>query len=483
VIQISSPTQGPGSPQETGYRQEINAVENFTGISPMGAQKKNKLGVFAKLLQGLSVKLSKGEAASKSNLSESSEIEEPNPNKAGKTTKKLASLVKSDKKLPFGMEIFNGEGLEEGFFNALMGEISPEPMEGEAENPLFSERLPDIKQRNDLPNLNLNLDLNPNQLIAGKSEKTDSVPDFTENKALANEQAQSGGKGKNGRNANLLNASFRETEAEFLKNQPSTERAGSSFVIQGAGRENAPPSETRGRKSKERLNVEVRDLRTGEGQRDALAQAENTVSLKEAIESNLQPMSKAEIEIPVELDLNKGNVEGKSGDSTLNRNFEDALAAQLRGNLSADIVHDAAVIVRNGGEGTIRLSLRPASLGDVKIRLELTENKISGHIIVESSEALRAFERELPVLEKAFRDSGFSETNLEMFLASENSQGGGAFGSREERQERDFLISALAASRYESESDQGVISRSDIPVHDERVLSASPGRIPVNLFV
>jgi len=113
----------------------------------------------------------------------------------------------------------------------------------------------------------------------------------------------------------------------------------------------------------------------------------------------------------------------------------------------------------------------------------LTENKISGHIIVESSEALRAFERELPVLEKAFRDSGFSETNLEMFLASENSQGGGAFGSREERQERDFLISALAASRYESESDQGVISRSDIPVHDERVLSASPGRIPVNLFV
>jgi len=477
VIQVSSPTQGPGSPQETGYRQEINAVENFTGISPMGAQKKNKLGVFAKLLQGLSVKLAKGESASKPNLSESSDIEELNPKNAGKTTKKLASLAKSDKKLPFGMEILNGEGLEEGFFNALMGDIGLDPTEAKAENPLFYERSPDINQKNDL------LSLNPNQLIAAESEKTGFVPDFSENKALANEQAQSGGKGKSGRNANLLNASFQEKEAEFFKNQSLDEKTGSGLVIQGTGRENTPASETRGRKSKERLSVEVRDLRTGEGQKEALAQAENTVSLKEAIESNLRPLSKTEIEIPVELDLSKGGVDGKSGDSTLNRTFEDALAAQLRGSLSADIVRDAAVIVRNGGEGTIRLSLRPASLGDVKIRLELTENKISGHIIVESSEALRAFERELPVLEKAFRDSGFSETSLEMFLASENSQGGGAFGSREERQERDFLISAIAASRYETESDQSVISRSDVPVHDERVLSASPGRIPVNLFV
>jgi hypothetical protein len=361
-----------------------------------------------------------------------------------------------------------------------MGEIGLDPTEGKAENPLFSERLPEIKQKNDLSSLNLNL--NPSQLI-GESEKNDSMPDFSEIKGFANEQAQSGGKGKSGRNANFLNASFREKESEFISNQPLAEKAGSGLVAQGAGRENIPASETRGRKSKERLSVEVRDLRTGEGQREALAQAGNTVSLKEAIESNLRPLSKTEIEIPVELDLSKGSVDGKSGDSTLNRNFEDALAAQLRGNLSTDIVRDAAVIVRNGGEGTIRLSLRPASLGDVKIRLELTENKISGHIIVESSEALRAFERELPVLEKAFRDSGFSETNLEMFLASDNPSGGGAFGSREERQERDFLISAIAASRYEAESDQGVMSRPDMPVHDERVLPASPGRIPVNLFV
>ena len=275
MIQISSPTQGPGSPQETGYRQEINANENLSGISSMGAQKNKKLGVFAKLLQGLSVKLTKGEAVLKSEFAESSDTEEPKLNNTGKTTKKLASLAKNDKKLPFGMEILNGEGLEEGFFNALMGEISLDPMEGKAENPLFSEQLPEIKQKNDLLNLNLNLNpnLDPGQLIAAESEKSGSVPDFSENKALANEQAQSGGKGKNGRNANLLNASFREAEAEFYKNQFSAEKAGSGLVSQGAGRENTPASETRGRKSKERLNVEVKDFRTGEGQKDALFQA------------------------------------------------------------------------------------------------------------------------------------------------------------------------------------------------------------------
>ena len=476
MIQVSSPTQGPGSPQETGYRQEINANENLAGISSMGAQKNKKLGVFAKLLQGLSVKLTKGEAVLKSEFAESSDTEEPKLNNTGKTTKKLASLAKNDKKLPFGMEIPNGEDLEEGFFNALMGEIGLDPKETKAENPLFSERLPEINQKNDL------LNLNPSPLIATESEKTDSVPGFPENKALANEQAQSGGKGKNGRNANLLNVSFRETEAEFLKNQSLAEKAESGLVTQGTGKENAPPSETRGRKSRERLNVEVRDLRTGEGQREALAQIESTVSLKEAIESNLRPLSKAEIEIPVELDLNKGSVDGKSGDSTLNRTFEDALAAQLRGNLSADIVRDAAVIVRNGGEGTIRLSLRPASLGDVKIRLEMTENQITGHIILKSSEALRAFERELPVLEKAFKDSGFSETNLEMSLASDDSANGGAFGRQEERQERDFLLRSLAVSGYEAESEQSAISRLDAPVHGE-MLFTSPERVPVNLFV
>jgi flagellar hook-length control protein FliK len=480
VIQVSSPTQGPGSPQETGYHKESGNVESLSADFSVfkGAQKKNRQGVFAKLLQGLSVKLTKGEAASNSSPNSNSaefpgfsEIEEPGQNSRGKTVKKTASLAKDAKKPPFGMEALNGEGLGE-FLGVPERENGVELTETKAGNPRFSERLLDeINQKDDLLNFNFRL---PDAAGQGKAGSGPDLPD------LANGQSQPAATARNKRNISPLNDLLRETEADSAKNQSRQGPLAASF---GAEKENAPFQETRGRKSRERSNLEVRDLRTGEGQKGALAPAENAVSLKEAVESNLQPLSKAEIEIPVELDLHRGSAEVKASDSAAGRTFEDALAAQLRGNLSSDIVRDAAIIVRNGGEGTIRLSLRPASLGDVKIRLELTENKISGHIIVESGEALRAFERELPVLEKAFRDSGFSETNLEMFLASENSRGGGAFDGREDRQERDFLIQSIAASRYETESDQSALGWLDVPIHDEGVLFVSPGRTPVNLLV
>jgi hypothetical protein len=102
----------------------------------------------------------------------------------------------------------------------------------------------------------------------------------------------------------------------------------------------------------------------------------------------------------------------------------------------------------NGGlaEGTIRLALKPESLGNVKIRLEMAENKITGRIFVESEEALRAFEREIASLEKAFRDSGFDAANLEMSLASDG-RGAEQWQGTEASQSLSRLI---AASRYDA---------------------------------
>jgi hypothetical protein len=140
--------------------------------------------------------------------------------------------------------------------------------------------------------------------------------------------------------------------------------------------------------------------------------------------------------------------------------------------LNTDIVRQASIIVRNGGEGTIQLTLKPETLGNVKIRLEMAENKITGHIIVESNEALRAFERELPVLEKAFQDSGFSETSLDMFMAQDNGnyrpdQRGDGDPSR--------FPSELVVSRYESETDR----RESL----EEGISNSAERIAVNMLI
>jgi flagellar hook-length control protein FliK len=123
--------------------------------------------------------------------------------------------------------------------------------------------------------------------------------------------------------------------------------------------------------------------------------------------------------------------------------FETLLARELNQNLNGDIVRQAQVLLREGGKGTIRLSLQPESLGKVKIRLEMTENKITGKIIVESGEALRAFEREMESLEQTFRGEGFDGASLSLELAEHREPG----GSEDERR----LSAAYAKRPYRGE--------------------------------
>ena len=209
-------------------------------------------------------------------------------------------------------------------------------------------------------------------------------------------------------------------------------------------------SDSRLRRHRERVVVEVRDFRTNENQ------ASSTTDTVNNLNTAFSKGEKATVDIPVELSLSAardsaakpGEIQGQ------NITFQEALSQRFHEGLNTEIVRHAAVFLRNDGEGTIRLSLRPESLGNIKIRLEMSENKIVGHIIVENSEAFRAFERELPVLERAFQDSGFSETNLEMFMAHD-------YGSHAQGQpNQDFLnvLPETAMSNYESEADKMVFS-------------------------
>jgi len=66
---------------------------------------------------------------------------------------------------------------------------------------------------------------------------------------------------------------------------------------------------------------------------------------------------------------------------------------------------------------------------------------------VETMEALRAFEREIASLEKAFQDSGFEGANLEMSLAD---HGGGAEQQWQGTEASQFLPDYYAASRYDA---------------------------------
>jgi flagellar hook-length control protein FliK len=154
----------------------------------------------------------------------------------------------------------------------------------------------------------------------------------------------------------------------------------------------------------------------------------------------------AGVELTVRLDGPR-NGDGQVQEGRAQTSFRDALAQELRGALGQDIVRHASIILKDGGEGLIRLSLKPESLGNVKIRLELSENKIAGRIIVENSDALRAFERELPVLEAAFKDSGFEGASLEL------TRDGGDRGRWNGEEARPFYSERLVSSSYEALTD------------------------------
>jgi hypothetical protein len=187
------------------------------------------------------------------------------------------------------------------------------------------------------------------------------------------------------------------------------------------------------RKNRERFALEVRDLRT------AGVAAEAGQEAAKGLEAGADPTA----EILVDLRNHGSNPElpQPGREKTAGQAFEDILARELHQNLNGDIVRQASIMVKDGGEGTIRLSLKPESLGMVKVRLEMAENKITGRIIVESNEALRAFEREIHSLEQAFRDSGFAGASLDMALAGDGGQ-----NSREQWDEAKALFSVRAVS-------------------------------------
>jgi len=214
---------------------------------------------------------------------------------------------------------------------------------------------------------------------------------------------------------------------------------------------NGRQDEVRGR-SRRSMTFEVRDMRTetSNGQNSAQARPFSTV---EAAAGRVQDGA-ASRDITFELKLPYQN-EGSAAQNTAQTAWEvkagnaleNMLARELHQNFNGDIVRHASMALRDGGEGTIRIALKPESLGNVKIHLEMTENKITGRIVVESAEALNAFRKEISALEQAFRDSGFANADLNLSLTADGQSADGR------EQEADSFTPRMAALRYEGEQD------------------------------
>ena len=206
---------------------------------------------------------------------------------------------------------------------------------------------------------------------------------------------------------------------------------------------------------KERINLEVYDQRNSNPASSEKTQAVS--GLKGAGEGSASSKDGGNAaELVVRLHGKGGEAGGddartSQGAKASNGSFADSLARELRENYNSDIVRRASVVLKDGGDGLIRLSLKPESLGSVKISLELTDNRIAGHIIVESEEAMRAFEKELASLEQAFRDGGFDGASLELSLSSGDSGTGSGAGRRDAAEGmKPFYSERIVAGGYDA---------------------------------
>ncbi|HUI73044.1 MAG TPA: flagellar hook-length control protein FliK [Spirochaetia bacterium] len=101
---------------------------------------------------------------------------------------------------------------------------------------------------------------------------------------------------------------------------------------------------------------------------------------------------------------------------------------RLREMAGSELTRAAGIILRDGG-GEIKLTLKPESLGSVRIRMNLVDNSIEGRIIVDNTAVKHVFEGSLDSLMRALTAEGFQTASLQVSVG-----GQGADASRQEKE-------------------------------------------------
>ena len=107
---------------------------------------------------------------------------------------------------------------------------------------------------------------------------------------------------------------------------------------------------------------------------------------------------------------------------TSSQDFSSMLSKEIASSAN-DLVKTGSIILKDNNAGTINLILNPEELGSVKIKLEISDNQITGKILVASKEAYDAFNQNINLLKNAFIESGFSAGGFDLAFTGSNQQG------------------------------------------------------------
>ena len=135
---------------------------------------------------------------------------------------------------------------------------------------------------------------------------------------------------------------------------------------------------------------------------------------------------------------------------------------RLREMAGSELIRATNLVLRDGG-GEIRLVLKPESLGSVRIRMNLVDNKIEGRIIVDTSAVKQVMDQNIDALSRALTAGGFQTASLEVSVGGQNADNG------RQMQEPPEEVRRVAAQGFER----------NIPMEE----SLSMGDLLVNLFV
>ena len=448
VIQLSPQTE-PASPH---IAEKLSGAPHSRETEAESSEKtkKNSLGVFARILAGLT---NKGQPkAGKENIQLAETPEESDE----KTVLNIKTKnKKKDLETDAGLQLHQAElSLQEKNLLSQVKHITDNVKPEDAEEINLEGLIGLMQQPKEAAE----------KPAAKKSEETASAEAVSEETALketaskevASKEGQEAARGVNPEQANFM---ARETKAKPQTTPAERANAGETAPAvqarkvsadENAGNVRADNVRTRDRRRN--VTFDVKDFRSAESQMEGMQRSSLQTNL--GMENRVDGVSK---EITLELRLSAGNAgQGQENSSATTswevkagNAFEDMLARELHQNFNNDIVRHASMALKEGSSGnteaSIRLLLKPESLGNVKIHLKLAENKITGIIFVESEDALRAFEREISSLEKAFQESGFEGASLEMSLAAD---GRGAQLWQETEASRSML-EYFAASRYD----------------------------------
>ena len=96
---------------------------------------------------------------------------------------------------------------------------------------------------------------------------------------------------------------------------------------------------------------------------------------------------------------------------------------RLREMAGAELTRAAGIVLRDGG-GEIKLVLKPESLGNVRIRMNLVDNAIEGRIIVDNPAVKQVFEGSLSSLMRALTAEGFQSASLQVSVGGQGADDG-----------------------------------------------------------